>query len=285
MFCALLRECSLLATASSSAAFLPELGSPTTPSSRRATASRIELSSSALEATTEGSLFLMNRKANGTAAMNMATMQTTEIQTMRPYGQPLVVGPLSRIMKMMTKVWMEYSTGTPNRPLVRGLPPSLGRTMVWLVTSQARVQITPETTGEMTHDSMMPPRPPSIRQLRHSQDVATHVAPTLAPMMACVVLTGIQVKEASMRKMAAANSAENMATVYRPILELQNPQAKQLGASILAVPLMVFATTWPMLTAPANSMKPPSRHAHRRGMAPDPTLVPQELAASFAPMP
>jgi len=74
-------------------------------------------------------------------------------------------------------------------------------------------QITPDATGEMTHDAMIPPRPPSNFQFRHWPPCPASVMPTVPPMMACVVETGIAVKDAIIRKMPAAASAPNMPTM------------------------------------------------------------------------
>ena len=97
--------------------------------------------------------------------------------------------------------------------------------------------------------------------------------------------TGIQVVLASSRKMEAASRAENMAMAYRDMALLHMPHAKHSGLPIFAVPLMVFATPYPTATAPAHSMMPPTKQPHLRLMAPDPTEVPHELAASLDPIP
>lgn len=44
-------------------------------------------------------------------------------------------------------------------------------------------------------------------------------------------------------------------------------------------------TPAPNADAPSQSMRPPRITAHRSEIAPEPTLVPQLFAASFAPMP
>jgi hypothetical protein len=48
---------------------------------------------------------------------------------------------------------------------------------------------------------------------------------------------------------------------------------------------MVPDTPYPNAVAPENSIIPPRIHAQNSGRAPDPTVVPQELAASLAPAP
>jgi hypothetical protein len=54
------------------------------------------------------------------------------------------------------------------------------------------------------------------------------------PMMACVVDTGMPVKDARNRKTAAAISAANWLTMYHDILELQQPHAQQLERNCLS---------------------------------------------------
>lgn len=68
-----------------------------------------------------------------------------------------------------------------------------------------------EKTGEITQEAAMPARPPSKAQLRQFQPAPTAAAPTVAPTMACVVLTGMAVKVTSSRNTAAANSEAIMA--------------------------------------------------------------------------
>mmetsp|Transcript_10600 Transcript_10600/g.26871 ORF Transcript_10600/g.26871 Transcript_10600/m.26871 type:complete len:82 (-) Transcript_10600:599-844(-) len=81
--------------------------------------------------------------------------------------------------------------------------------------------MTPDSTGESTQESTMPPRPPFIFQFKQPHPTATHVAPTDPPMMACVVDTGIHVVEASRRKTAAEKSDANIAMAYRDMALLQ----------------------------------------------------------------
>lgn len=85
----------------------------------------------------------------------------------------------------------------------------------------------PERTGEMTHEAMMPERPPkklngkglpSDIQLRQPKpfmpSLPTSVMPRTPATMAWVVETGIFAKVARMRKKDAAIRADIMPMVY-----------------------------------------------------------------------
>lgn len=78
--------------------------------------------------------------------------------------------------------------------------------------------------GEVSHVRATRPR---RSQARHAGDVPTTAIPTTAPMMACVVLTGMPVVLESSRKTAVASSAAHMPSMKSVILESQNPHAQQ----------------------------------------------------------
>lgn len=65
----------------------------------------------------------------------------------------------------------------------------------------------PERRGEISQEEMMPERPLERFQLRQEGLVAARVMPTTADTIAWVVETGMAVKVASMRKIAAERRA------------------------------------------------------------------------------
>lgn len=67
----------------------------------------------------------------------------------------------------------------------------------------------------------------SRAQSRHAGEVPTMAMPTTAPMMACVVLTGMPVVLDSNRNTAVASSAAHMPSMKSVILESQKPHAQQ----------------------------------------------------------
>mmetsp|Transcript_73226 Transcript_73226/g.218475 ORF Transcript_73226/g.218475 Transcript_73226/m.218475 type:complete len:217 (+) Transcript_73226:94-744(+) len=153
------------------------------------------------------------------------------------------------------------------------------------VTRYTTTATTPAQTGEATQETMMPVRP-FIVQFKQPQSVAVTVMPTTPPTMACVVETGMLKNVTARRKRAAPQSAPNIPNWYIAMLLSQKPQAQQSGSVAFATPFWILLDTpAPRRVAPRNSAAPPRRQALRSPMAPDPTLVPQELAASLPPMP
>lgn len=70
--------------------------------------------------------------------------------------------------------------------------------MVWCRSSQRPAAISPANNGLITHEAMIPDRP-FQPQFRQPQLVAAAVMPTTAPTMACVVLTGMELRIAGGR--------------------------------------------------------------------------------------
>mmetsp|Transcript_31793 Transcript_31793/g.90302 ORF Transcript_31793/g.90302 Transcript_31793/m.90302 type:complete len:284 (-) Transcript_31793:453-1304(-) len=234
--------------------------------------------------TIEGSLFLTQGVMKKKSMAAERTPKTTEAVIFPHIGSGLR-GLDFRVMSMtMKKTVTPYRRGVTQRTAFMGL--ALRKTIRSMDKYQTAA-ITPEPTGEATQEMTMPPKPPSMDQLRQPQStLPTTVAPTTPPIMAWVVDTGMAVKEQSSRKMEAAKRAQNMAVMYRVILVLQRPQPQQLGSSGEATPLrMVPETPYPRRIAPSQSIMPPVSTAGSRGRAPEPTEVPQELAESLAPMP
>ena len=86
----------------------------------------------------------------------------------------------------------------------------------------------PASSGEMTQEATMPPRP-AIPRSRHivgrgsgePEAVPTIVMPTTPPTIACVVETGILPNVASSRKTQAPMRAASMPTAYTDMRESQ----------------------------------------------------------------
>jgi len=101
--------------------------------------------------------------------------------------------------------------------------------------------------------------------------------PATAPTMACDVETGMPNHVARWRQSAAESSALAM-----PRHSTSGSEASAMGSTM---PLrIVFVTSEPTSTAPANSQMPATITAWRRLMDPEPTTGPIELATSLAPM-
>lgn len=76
----------------------------------------------------------------------------------------------------------------------------------------------PARSGERSHEATIRASGDHCRQFT---DVATAVMPTTAPTMACVVETGIAVRDDRMRNTAVASKAAVMPSMKRDMRELQ----------------------------------------------------------------
>mmetsp|Transcript_13823 Transcript_13823/g.27136 ORF Transcript_13823/g.27136 Transcript_13823/m.27136 type:complete len:110 (+) Transcript_13823:1152-1481(+) len=94
------------------------------------------------------------------------------------------------------------------RDLVLG---SVARMMNLSVNTYNPAPMKPATTGDRTHESAIPPRPP-IDQSRQAPEVPARVMPTTPPTMACVPETGAELNVARSRNTLLPTSAPNMPT-------------------------------------------------------------------------
>ena len=157
---------------------------------------------------------------------------------------------------------------------------SLNTKMRRLIAPKRINAVIPPNTGESTQDTAMRPisphctisRPPMCKKNPRVSD-----APTMPPMMECVVDTG----SPSLVAMSSHTAAPNNAAI---MMNAKCMASRWMDSKSTMPLLTVSVTSPPANTAPDTSKIAATTSACRIVSVPAPTEVPKELATSLPPM-